>query len=121
RGWAPVGRRCAGAAAASAAARALPRSCLRAAPHAHRPFIPVGGRAPLAALQVGTDARQAACERVRPAAGARARAVRIVETFHVRRPCEVVFDYLAARSTLGEWQPWRRSIEQRTAGPPRRG
>ena len=44
--------------------------------------------------------------------------MRIVETFHVRRPCEVVFDYLADPSKLGEWQTSSRSIEQLTAGQP---
>jgi hypothetical protein len=44
--------------------------------------------------------------------------MRIVEAFHVRRPCEVVFDYLADPSKLGEWQTSSRSVEPLTAGPP---
>ena len=47
--------------------------------------------------------------------------MRIVEIFHVRRPCEVVFDYLADPSKLGEWQTSSRSVEPLTAGPPGRG
>ena len=46
------------------------------------------------------------------AAGARTgRAVRIVETFHVDRPPEVVFDYLSDPSKLGDWQTSNRLIE----------
>jgi uncharacterized protein YndB with AHSA1/START domain len=43
--------------------------------------------------------------------------VRIVETFYVQRPPEVVFDYLSDPARLGEWQTSNRSIEQLTPGP----
>jgi uncharacterized protein YndB with AHSA1/START domain len=51
----------------------------------------------------------------------KAAAVRIVETFHVGRPPEVVFDYITDPSTLGEWQTSNRSVEQLSEGPAGQG
>jgi len=47
--------------------------------------------------------------------------MRIVETFHVDRPREAVFEYLADPSKLGDWQTSSRSVEPLSPGPPGRG
>jgi uncharacterized protein YndB with AHSA1/START domain len=47
--------------------------------------------------------------------------MRVEQTFSVRRPPEVVFDYLTNPSNLAEWQTSKTSVEQLTDGPPRLG
>ena len=44
--------------------------------------------------------------------------MRIDETFLVRRPPEVVFDYLTDPANLAAWQTTKTSVEQLTEGPP---
>jgi len=44
--------------------------------------------------------------------------MRVVETFSVARPPEVVFDYVADPSKLADWQTAHTSVEQLTDGPP---
>lgn len=44
--------------------------------------------------------------------------MKIVETFYVDRPREVVFDYATNPAHLGEWQTSNRSVEQLGDGPP---
>lgn len=48
-------------------------------------------------------------------------AVLVEETFPVRRPPEVVFDYLTSPSNLADWQTSKTSVEQLTDGAPRLG
>src|SRR3954452_14510560 len=47
--------------------------------------------------------------------------MRIEETFSVRRPPEVVFDYMTDPANLAEWQTVKTSVEPLTEGPPRLG
>jgi uncharacterized protein YndB with AHSA1/START domain len=47
--------------------------------------------------------------------------MRVVETFSVARPPEVVFDYVADPGTLLDWQTAHTSVEQLTEGPPALG
>ncbi len=44
--------------------------------------------------------------------------MRVEQTFSVRRPQEVVFDYLTEPSNLAEWQTSKTSVEQLTEGRP---
>jgi len=47
--------------------------------------------------------------------------VRLEQTFSIRRPPEIVFDYLTNPSNLAEWQTSKTSVEQLTDGPPQLG
>jgi uncharacterized protein YndB with AHSA1/START domain len=47
--------------------------------------------------------------------------MRIVQTFHVARPPEEVFDYVTTPSNLQAWQTSKTRVEVLTDGPPRLG
>jgi uncharacterized protein YndB with AHSA1/START domain len=47
--------------------------------------------------------------------------MQIEETFVVRRPPEVVFDYLTDPANLAAWQTTKTAVEPLTEGPPRLG
>jgi carbon monoxide dehydrogenase subunit G len=47
--------------------------------------------------------------------------MRLEQTFSVRRPPDVVFDYLTNPSNLADWQTTKTLVKQLTDGPPRLG
>jgi uncharacterized protein YndB with AHSA1/START domain len=47
--------------------------------------------------------------------------LRVEQTFSIKRPPQVIFDYVVQAGNLADWQPSKTFAEQITDGPPRLG